>query len=173
MAGLEGLDVLPTYCTKRVLVLGVGNVLFGDDGFGPAAVARLAQDHEVPDDVYVMDVGTGVRKLLFTLALSEALPEEIIVLDAVDGGRGDGRLGEVALDDLPVAKLDDFSLHQVPTSNLLRELRERGVAVTILACDVNHVPSSIEVGLSPATEQAVAEASAMLAARLGLPALSD
>ena len=29
------------YCTKRILVMGAGNILFGDDGFGPAVVEEL------------------------------------------------------------------------------------------------------------------------------------
>jgi hydrogenase maturation protease len=46
---------------KRVLVLGVGNVLFGDDGFGPAVANALADQCVLPADVLVADVGTSGR----------------------------------------------------------------------------------------------------------------
>ena len=78
------LDSLPAFCQARVLILGVGNLLFGDDGFGPAVADTLLRNYLIPEDIYVMDVGTGVRKLLFTLTLSEDRPEEIVIVDAVD-----------------------------------------------------------------------------------------
>ncbi len=75
-------DILPAFCHARVLILGVGNLLFGDDGFGPAVVEDLLQNYAIPEDIYVMDVGTGVRKLLFTLLLGDVQPAEIVIVDA-------------------------------------------------------------------------------------------
>ena len=44
----------------------------------------------------------------------------------------------------PLAKLDDFSLHQLPTSNLLRELQEIcGVEVRVLACQTGPLPEEV------------------------------
>jgi len=105
---------LPAFCGKRTLVLGCGNWLFGDDGFGPAAIEYLIEHYEIPNDVYAMDVGTGVRKLLFTLSLSPDRPEQIIIVDAVDKGRAPGEVFELQLEDLPLEKAEDFSLHLVP-----------------------------------------------------------
>jgi coenzyme F420 hydrogenase subunit delta len=162
-------DILPAFCSARVLVLGVGNLLFGDDGFGPAVARWLSDHYMIPDDLYVMDVGTGVRKLLFTLALSESRPEEIIIVDAVDWAQVTGSVVEISAESLPVTKIDDFSLHQVPTSNLLCELQERcGVKVIIVACDVGAVPQRISPGLSPATLDAVVLAGQKIASRLSL-----
>ena len=120
--------------------------------------------------MYVMDVGTGVRKILFMLSLSDAKPEEIVVVDAVDWGRDIGRVFEIPIEALPTTKVDDFSLHQVPTSNLLRELQDDcGVAVTVVACDVGVVPQMIQPGLSPRAGQAVVTAGRQLAERFALP----
>ena len=41
---------------KSILVFGCGNILFGDDGFGPAVVNHLQEKYSLPDDVLVMDV---------------------------------------------------------------------------------------------------------------------
>jgi coenzyme F420 hydrogenase subunit delta len=164
------LDTLPSFCRARALVLGVGNVLFGDDGFGPQVAAHLARHYRIPDDVYVMDVGTGARKLLFTVALSEARPAEVVIVDAVDWGQGSGQVFEIPVESLPTAKVDDFSLHQVPTSNMLRELQDKcGVRVTVVACDVGVIPQMIQPGLSPEIEEAVAAASRKIAQRFSLP----
>ncbi len=157
---------LPSFCRARVVILGVGNVLFSDDGFGPAVVEMLNDEYIVPDDIYVMDVGTGVRKLLFTIALSELKPEEIVIVDAVDWGKAIGQVVDISVEDLPINKVDDFSLHQVPTSNLLRELQDDcGIQVTIVACDVGVLPQVIEPGLSTYVEQAVIVASRKIADR--------
>ena len=113
-----------------------------------------------------MDVGTGVRKLLFTITLSDEKPEEIIVVDAVDWGQDIGSLSLMSAADLPPSKVDDFSLHQLPTSNLLRELQEEcGVRVTVVACDVSVMPGTIQPGLSTAVQRAVTTAAQLLADR--------
>ncbi len=164
-------EELPAFCQARVVILGVGNVLFGDDGFGPAVAEIIARDYSIPTDIYVMDVGTGVRKLLFTISLSETRPEEIVIVDVVDWGQQNGQVLEIAIESLPTTKKDDFSLHQVPTSNMLRELQEKcGVKITVVACDVGEVPKIIAPGLSPETTRAVFVAAQKIAERYSLTA---
>jgi coenzyme F420 hydrogenase subunit delta len=166
------LELLPAFCQARVLILGVGNVLFGDDGFGPAVVESLQRDYAIQDDIYVMDAGTGVRKLLFTLILGDLHPQEIVIVDAVDWGHQIGTVEVIPVSELPATKIDDFSLHQVPTSNMLRELQDVcQVTVSVVVCDVGIVPQSIEPGLSPEIEQAVQTASRKIATQFSLEPL--
>jgi len=147
----------------------VGNLLFGDDGFGPAVAEYLSKHYTTSDEFYIMDVGTGVRKLLFTLSLSENHPDEIVIIDAVDWGHEIGQVAEIEAERLPATKIDDFSLHQVPTSNMLRELQEHhGIQVTVVACDVGEIPQIIKPGLSPCIQQAVLTASTSIARRFSL-----
>ena len=165
------MDTLPSYCHARVLILGVGNMLFGDDGFGPEVVDHLTRHYHLPDDVCALDVGTGARKILFTVTLSESRPEEIVIVDAVDWGNSSGKILEIPVESLPVTKVDDFSLHQVPTSNMLRELQDQcAVKVTVIACDVGLIPQMIEPGLSAKTGEAVIAASQLIANRFNLSA---
>ncbi len=150
---------LPDFCSKPTLVLGVGNTLFGDDGFGCAVIDYVEAHYRVPETVCLLDVGTGVRKLLFTLCLSPVRPERVIVVDAIDAGRAPGEIFEIALAEIPVAKLDDFSLHQLPTSNMLRELQQTcGVEVRVLACQTGPLPEEVREGLSEAVSNAVPRA---------------
>jgi coenzyme F420 hydrogenase subunit delta len=146
---------LPDYCTKQTLILGCGNRLFGDDGFGPAVIDHLLSHYTVPDNVYVADVGTGVRKLLFTLCLGSERRRRIIIIDAVDKGRLPGELFEIQAQDLPKEKIDDFSLHQVPSSNMVQDLMEAGVDVRVMACQVSYIPVIVEPGLTEAVTRAV------------------
>lgn len=154
---------LPEFCRKPTLVLGCGNVLFGDDGFGCEVVDYIESHDQAPEDVCLLDVGTGVRKLLFTLCLSPARPHRLLILDAVDAGRSPGEIFEINPAEIPTAKLDDFSLHQLPTSNLLRELQEScGVEVRVLACQTGLLPEEISQGLSKAVKDAVPRAAEWL-----------
>jgi len=153
---------VPEYIKKRVLILGVGNTLFGDDGFGPAVADYLLKNCKIPEDVYVMDVGTGAGDVLFTVALSLEKPEKIIVLDAVDVKRSPAEIFELSIDDLPANKITDFSMHLFPAANLLKELRDQmGVEVVILACQAESIPDAVNPGLSDLVEQAVPKAAEM------------
>ena len=154
---------LPDFCRKPVLVLGCGNLLFGDDGFGCEVVDYTESHYRVPETVCLLDAGTGVRKLLFTLCLSPARPERLLIVDAIDAGRTPGEIFEIDPAEIPTAKLDDFSLHQLPTSNLLRDLQQTcGVEVRVLACQTGPLPEQISQGLSKAVGAAVPHAAEWL-----------
>jgi coenzyme F420 hydrogenase subunit delta len=154
---------LPEFCRKPTLVLGCGNILFGDDGFGSALAEYTLSHHCIPEDACLLDVGTGVRKLLFTLCLSPVRPQRLLIVDAVDAGRSPGELFEIDPAEIPVVKLDDFSMHQLPTSNMLRELQEScGVEVRVLACQTTTLPEEICPGLSPAVEASLSRAAEWL-----------
>ena len=150
------MDYLPVYCQKEILIAGCGNRLFGDDGFGPAVIDYLLKHSDIPDNVCLLDVGTGIRKILFTISLSESRPKVIVIIDAVDKGREPGELFEITLDEIPREKIDDFSMHQVPSSNLLKELRDLcAVKVRVLACQIKAIPETMREGLSEPLQMAV------------------
>jgi hydrogenase maturation protease len=74
----------PLAPAKRVLVAGVGNVLRGDDGFGPAVAALL---EHLPRQVTVIETGIGGIALLQELMTGY---DGVIVIDAVDRGAAPG-----------------------------------------------------------------------------------
>ena len=157
------LSDLPDYCRKPTLVFGVGNLLFGDDGFGCEVVSYLESHYQVPEAVCLRDVGTSVRSLLFTLCLSATRPRRLLIVDAIDAGRSPGEIFEIDPAEIPPVKLDDFSMHQLPTSNLLRELQQTcGVEVRVLACQTGPLPETISQGLSKAVSDAVPRAAEWL-----------
>jgi hydrogenase maturation protease len=61
----------------KVLILGVGNVLMGDEGVG-VHVARALESHPWPEGVVVLDGGTGGFHLMEHLELAE----QVIMIDA-------------------------------------------------------------------------------------------
>ncbi len=161
---MERTSTLPEYCVKPRLILGCGNRLLGDDGFGPAVIDRLTEEYETPDDVCVLDVGTGVRNVLFTLCLSDACPRDILLIDAIDRGLTPGELFELLPEMYPPEKASDFFLHEAPTSNLAKELEEKGISVTVLACQPAAIPNIVAPGLSLEAGDAVQRACNRIAA---------
>lgn len=95
--------------TTNILVLGIGNVLWADEGFGVRCVERLAQTHSFPANVSLLDGGTqGLYLLPF---LEEA--DSLLVFDAVDYGLEPGLLKIVEGDEVPsFLGAKKMSLHQ-------------------------------------------------------------
>jgi len=150
------MEYLPIYCQKEILIAGCGNKLFGDDGFGPEVVEYLLDHYNIPNNICLLDVGTGIRKILFTISLSEPRPKVIVIIDAVDKGRKPGDIFEITLDEIPKEKTDDFSIHQVPSSNLLKELQDLcAVKVRVMACQIEAIPETMQSGLSEPVKKAV------------------
>lgn len=70
----------------RILVVGVGNILHGDDGFG-VEVARRMAERTLPAGVTVAETGIGGIHLVYELMAGF---DGLIVIDAVDHGRPPG-----------------------------------------------------------------------------------
>lgn len=93
----------------NVLVMGIGNLLWADEGFGVRCVEHLAQNWALPDEIKLLDGGTqGLYLLPF---LEEA--DTLIVFDAVDYGLEPGTLKIVEGDSVPrFMGAKKMSLHQ-------------------------------------------------------------
>ncbi|MFH0888885.1 MAG: hydrogenase maturation protease [Planctomycetota bacterium] len=154
----------PEYFAKHTLILGCGNILFGDDGFGPQVADYLINNYKIPENKAVVNLGLSTRGFIFDILLSETKPKRIVIVDAVSyESRNPGEIFEVSLDDLTGEKIDDFSFHQGPTSNLLKELRDiGGVEIIIIACQPENIPKEITQGLSEPLKIAVPEAAGII-----------
>jgi coenzyme F420 hydrogenase subunit delta len=147
-----------------VVIFGCGNILLGDDGFGPAVIEQLRQA-DLPESVRVIDAGTAIREyLLDYLMLPTLRPAMLIVVDAWSAeGDAPGQVQQCVPADLPVQKTHDFSLHQFPTVNLLVELEEEtGIEVVLIIARTASIPDRIEPGLSPVMRTAVDAACARI-----------
>jgi hydrogenase maturation protease len=93
----------------RALVLGIGNLLWADEGFGIRAVEALHQGFAFPEDVVLLDGGTQGLYLLPHVQNADRL----VVFDAVDYGLAPGTLKVVRNDDIPAyLGVNKMSLHQ-------------------------------------------------------------
>jgi coenzyme F420 hydrogenase subunit delta len=143
--------------SARVLILGCGNTLLGDDGFGPAVIEELESHYKLPRDVHAEDVGTSTGEVLFDITVSEKRPAHIILVDTINKeGRDYGEVFELDTNDLSEKEVADYSLHQAPTSNLLKEIQKLcGVKVTVIAAQMSEMPEQPTMHLSEKMKKAV------------------
>lgn len=93
----------------RVLILGIGNVLWADEGFGVRCIEKLAESKVFPANVQLLDGGTQGLYLLPFLEETDVL----VVFDAVDYGLEPGTLKLVKNDEVPAFMgAKKMSLHQ-------------------------------------------------------------
>jgi len=101
---------------KRILVLGIGNLLWADEGFGVRCVEALNEMWRLPAQVTVMDGGTQGLYLLPYVQEADCL----LVFDAVDYGDVPGSLREVVGDQVPrFMGVKKMSLHQTGFQEVL------------------------------------------------------
>ncbi|NWG01071.1 MAG: hydrogenase maturation protease, partial [Thermoanaerobaculaceae bacterium] len=102
---------------RRILIIGFGNSLQGDDGVGPAVVARLAAC-PLPPGVRVVEGGTDSLRLP---QLWEG-EEEVWVVDAVTSGATPGTLPRVGHEQLLQEPQHHASAHTLSLPESLRWL---------------------------------------------------
>lgn len=115
----------------EALVLGIGNVLWGDEGFGVRAVEALNEGFAFPDTVLLRDGGTQGLYLYDVVASAR----RVLVLDAVDFGLAPGTLVVRRDRDVPSWGRTKMSPHQTGFCDLLAlaRLREEAPkAVTLI-----------------------------------------
>lgn len=79
---------------KRLVIVGVGNSLRGDDGLGPALVKRL-QDKA---SAVLVDAGDVPENYLGVIQAAQ--PQAVLLVDAVDLGGEPGDCGLIEIDQL-------------------------------------------------------------------------
>ncbi|OHC65823.1 MAG: hydrogenase expression/formation protein [Rhodocyclales bacterium GWA2_65_19] len=148
-----------------VLVLGIGNLLWADEGFGVRCVEQLAAEWDLPPSVTVMDGGT---QGLYLLPYVQAA-RRLIVFDAIDYGLEPGTMKRVEGDQVPrFMGAKKMSLHQtgfqevIAASALTGQLPEELLLIGVQPQELDDYGGS----LRPAVKARLAEAVAMAVAQL-------
>lgn len=113
----------------NVLIMGIGNVLWADEGFGVRCIEHLAENWDLPEGVTLLDGGTqGLYLLPF---LEEA--DTLIVFDAIDYGLRPGTLKLVEGEDVPAFMgAKKMSLHQTGFQDVIATAQLMGYCPTDL-----------------------------------------
>lgn len=149
-----------------ILVLGVGNILLGDEGAGVRTVELLQDRYRFSSDVEFIDGGTAGLELLGFLDDKKHL----IIIDAIIGEEPPGTVQKLILDDPPAFFQNRISPHQLGLSEMLS-----CAAMTDSLPDhislYGIIPESLETGLLLSTTVAAAVESITLQVIADLQAL--
>ena len=145
-------------------VIGLGNVLLGDDGFGPFVVELLRRRYAFPPEVELLDLGTPGLGLISYLHGHDA----VVIVDSVagNGNPGDVRVyEEVELERIPV--VSRVSPHDPAVAEALSIARLAADGPRDV-CLVGAVPGSLELGagLSPEVRAAADVAAEIVRRRI-------
>lgn len=120
--------------SQHIMILGVGCILFSDEGFGVRVIEKIQTFYEFPDNVSIVDGGVLGINLLGVI--SEA--DHLIVVDAVRNKGNPGDLHRLTDDEIPKRILAKNSVHQVDFLE------------TLTLCQaLDKVPKTVIVGIEP------------------------
>ena len=146
-----------------VLVLGIGNLLWADEGFGVRAVEALHDAYAMPAGVELLDGGTQGLLLLDPVCSAR----RVLVFDAIDFGLAPGSLRMLLNREVPVWGFTKMSLHQQSFHELLAiaDLQGRfpphlvliGVQPECLSDFGGSLSAAVKAQLPAAIEHAVAQ----------------
>ncbi len=119
---------------KHILVLGVGNILLGDEGTGVRVIQKLEEEYVFSENVELYDGGTLGLKLLEPICRSDFA----IVVDIVRAGGAPGTIYRIVEKDMP---------RKIPYKSSLHELNI--VETLIYADELGNKPETVVIGIEP------------------------
>jgi hydrogenase maturation protease len=143
-----------------VLIAGIGNAWLKDDGFGGEVIKRLTEQ-DLPEDVVVLDFGTGGLDLAYEVMRGY---DALILLDVSRQGGAPGTLYVMEPDrDEIAAGIEDGEIidpHSMDPQTVLRFVKTVGGwpgKVVVIACEPAAV-GEMGLGLSDSVQAAVERA---------------
>jgi hydrogenase maturation protease len=135
-----------------ILVLGLGNSIMSDDGFGVKVVNTLSSRYHFQGEVKLIDGGTLGLDLLPHLEEIETL----LIIDALDMREEPGSVFRIEGEEVPRAFASKLSVHQMGLQDLLAVAELQG-----------HVPTNLVVwGVQPESIEMGTELTATVAATI-------
>jgi coenzyme F420 hydrogenase subunit delta len=159
---------MPEYLEKEILILGCGNILLADDGFGFAVVQRLNELKETnpklkSEKVGIIDAGTGASHFILSL-MDESKAKKLIIVDIIDYGLSPGELTRLYPKDLPKIRKYHIDAHDMPLAGMLNDIHEKyGIEIVVIGCQYKHMSApDVCIELSDEVTAAIDKAAEMV-----------
>jgi len=148
----------------EILVIGCGNILFEDDGFGPAVIEKLENEYQLPENVLTIDAGTGGPHYIFSLP--NEMWKKLIIVDIVEFGAKPGTIRIFDVSELPEGSYEN--VHSWPVEQPLHELSEK-LEVMVVGCQPESVSApDVKLGLTKNVEDAIPKAIKIILNEIGV-----
>jgi hydrogenase maturation protease len=128
--------------TDRITILGVGNILLQDEGFGVRVVEELTRRYTFPDQVAVLDGGTlGMELTRFLMGT-----DKLIIIDAIAGNGPPGSVYAIEHDQVQAYFREKVSMHELGIQDVLAvlEVLEKPIQEVVV---LGVQPATVDVGL--------------------------
>lgn len=140
----------------KVLILGVGNILLGDEGLGVKAAEYMEGRYDLPAGVDVVDGGTGGPGLTSIIKEYDC----VIILDAVSCMKAPSTLYRFSADEMPERAPSAATAHEFSVSEMLSMASLEGIE-----------PEVVIIGMEPETLEPSLHLSAAIKSKV--PALVE
>jgi len=131
----------------RVVIVGIGNILKGDDGFGPELIKRLA------GKVKAVCIDAGATPENYTKVIAKENPDTILLVDAVHLDLMPGRYEILKREDILKS---GFTTHDISPRMFIEYLEGRtGAKIFLLGIQPQNI--SLGDGLSDSVKGALEE----------------
>jgi len=130
------------FVKAKISLIGLGNILMGDDGVGVHAVEALKRKYDFPEEVRLLDGGTLGLDLLH---LIEGM-DRVLFIDAVNLKKSPGTIAVIEGEAIPSLLEPKLSLHHVGLADLLFASSFLGTRPAEIAL-VGIQPETLEIGL--------------------------
>jgi len=107
---------LKTLFQGKVVIIGIGNILRSDDGFGPALISGLK------DKIKAVCINAGTAPENYTGKIIQANPDTILIVDAVDLDKKPGEFEILKKDDIIKS---GFSTHDISPNMFIEYLEHQ------------------------------------------------
>jgi len=136
--------------SKDILVVGVGNILMGDEGIGIHVIKEL-EKLNLPEDVEIMDIGVSSFSLISYLSDRK----KVIIIDAVKSGGKAGTIYRFSIENIEIETERYLSLHQIGIGDILSLLHHNLISGKVIIIGVE--PGEIRWGmeLSPCLKEKI------------------
>jgi len=137
----------------KIVILGIGNLLLGDEGVGVHLAQMLTKGELNYDNVEIIDTGTSPEIASFVEGI-----DKLIIIDAFKGGGTPGTIYRFNVDDMNLCSAMKLSLHQVNIIDNLRILKLLGKqpkSTVVFGIEPRNMDWGLE--LSPEVEEKMPE----------------
>jgi hydrogenase 3 maturation protease len=144
------LEKLEKFAKGKTLILGIGNIIKGDDGAGPRFISRLKGKTTCD----LLDCGEVPEN--YVQPIIETRPQKIVIVDAADWN---GPAGAIRLMDAEEIDNRGYSTHDSSLRIFIEYLKKRLPRIEIIIIGIQPRRNGFLESLSPEVERTVDELS--------------
>ena len=152
---------------SEIVIVGCGNPLFGDDGFGPAVIEEM-EKLTLPDNVTIQDGGAGAPHFIFNI-LDPGRTKKLIVVDISDFNAKPGTVAKFPGEKLKPGAYTDP--HTWDGEDQLCRISEK-IPTTVILCQpakpIRKGDADVDMELSDEVKKAIPKAIQVILETIGV-----